>query len=112
MMLAEEAVTWSNLVSGLAAFALAAGAKYAKMLRTYVFDLWAKFDRVSQVLDSTVKEIRHVSGALKRIENAQTLEDVKLAAGEIRQAFRFAIDAAESLAVQLPPAGGKPCNGK
>lgn len=98
MILAEEAVGWTQVISVIAGAALPVLANYGRKIRKYVFELWEKVSRASDAAEATAKRLREADEPLERIENAQSLDDVKAAAKSLRKIFGRVAKSAETIA--------------
>lgn len=102
MLIAEEAVGWSQVVSGFAALAFTWLAKNARSLRRFVFDIWNKLDKASDIIDQAAKKMKAFDEALEEalelVENAKSINDIKSGARELRKMFGFLAETARTLA--------------
>ena len=98
MFIAMQEASGSEIVSGLAALALAWLTRNAWSIRRYVFDLLAKADRVANAVDVIASKIKKIDRVLELIGEAKNFDDLKNGMTELRNVILPIIAAAQTLA--------------
>ncbi len=110
MILGEEALSWSHLVSVLATLGLTFGAKYARKVRGYLYDLWANFQKLVEFMEVLGEKVKRIEGLLDQASSAKSLGDVQSSLSGVKTALKEIRQETKSVAQDVSPA--KPNGGQ
>lgn len=85
MILAENEVgVIGNVISALSALLLPVATRYALKVRTYVFTLFANFDKAIAFVELFSGRLTQIDKALEIASHAKTFDDLKLAFANLK----------------------------
>lgn len=85
MIIAENEVgIVGNVISALSALILPVATRYALKVRTYVFTLFANFDKAIAFVELFNGRLKKIDDALETASHARTFEDLKLAFASLK----------------------------